>query len=473
MDMTSDAGLASQDTDYTRDIQAVLDELHQMQQTPRLVTSPEELEALEREIRQGTDRLGSLLVGYHLQQTLDSPALQAEQDLLVSHWPKPLKSDGKVQVRIRTAQGHTVAVWTTYYRRKGQRRAGKRSAGVYAGLVLLGIYDRCTPALAAEVSLFAAMLGSLQEAQDVLAARGVELDTKTVRTIAYRYAARARLEQQVNNAAFEDSGAGRRVVISSDGGRMRLREIKRGPKTTKGRRRYTGAWREPKVLIVYVVDAEGKREASFAPFIDATLKGPDAVFALLRSYLQRLEITQADQVLFIADGAPWIWKRVPLLVQALGLAVEQVHELLDFYHAVQHLSQVVALRKDWSAKARARWRTQQRRFLLQGQVEQVIAAVQALCRGRHSKAIRTQRNYFIKNQSRMAYATLIAMKLPIGSGAIESTVRRVVNLRLKGPSLFWCRANAEAILLLRSYYKAGRWNMLKRMATSPLALLEA
>jgi hypothetical protein len=473
MDMTSDAGLASQDTDYTRDIQAVLDELHQMQQTPRLVTSPEELEALEREIRQGTDRLGSLLVGYHLQQTLDSPALQAEQDLLVSHWPKPLKSDGKVQVRIRTAQGHTVAVWTTYYRRKGQRRAGKRSAGVYAGLVLLGIYDRCTPALAAEVSLFAAMLGSLQEAQDVLAARGVELDTKTVRTIAYRYAARARLEQQVNNAAFEDSVAGRRVVISSDGGRMRLRESKRGPKTTKGRRRYTGAWREPKVLIVYVVDAEGKREASFAPFIDATLKGPDAVFALLRSYLQRLEITQADQVLFIADGAPWIWKRVPLLVQALGLAVEQVHELLDFYHAVQHLSQVVALRKDWSAKARARWRTQQRRFLLQGQVEQVIAAVQALCRGRHSKAIRTQLNYFIKNQSRMAYATLIAMKLPIGSGAIESTVRRVVNLRLKGPSLFWCRANAEAILLLRSYYKAGRWNMLKRMATSPLALLEA
>ncbi len=102
-----------------------------------------------------------------------------------------------------------------------------------------------------------------------------------------------------------------------------------------------------------------------------------------------------------------------------------------------------------------------------------MAAVQAICRGRHRKAIRTQRDSFIKNQSRMAYATLIAMKLPSGSGAMESTVRRVVNLRLKGPSLFWCRARAEAILLLRSYDKAGRWNMLKRMATSPLALLEA
>ena len=471
--MTSDAGLTSPDTDYTRHIQEVLNELRQMEQTPRLVTSPDELEALEREIRQRTDRLGSLLVGYHMQQALDAAPFQSEQAQLVSQWPKLLQNDGRVKVWIRTAQGLAVPVWVTYYRRKGQRRAGKRYAGVYAGLVLLGIYDRCTPALAAEVSLLAAMLGSLAEAQNVLADRGVELDTKTVRTIAYRYAARARLEQQVDNAALEDSVAGRRVVISSDGGRIRLRETKRGPKTNKGRRRYTGAWREPKVLIVYVVDAEGKREASFAPFIDATLKGPDAVFALLRSYLQRLGITQADHILFIADGAPWIWKRVPLLVQALGLAAEQVHELLDFYHAVQHLGQVAALRKDWSAKARSRWRTQQRRLLLRGEVEQVIAAVQGLCRGRNSKAMRTQRNYFLKNKSRLAYAKLMALKLPIGSGAIESTVRRVINLRLKGPSLFWCRASAEAILLLRSYYKAGRWEMLKRMATSHHALLEA
>ena len=467
------AGLTCQGSDYARHIQEVLDELGQLQQTPRLVTSPEDLEALEHEIRQRTDHLGSLLVGYHMQRALDSAALQAEQERLVSQWPQPLKNDGLVKVSVRTAQGHTVPLWVTYHRRKGQRRAGKRYAGVYAGLVLLGIYDRCTPALASEVSLLAAMLGSLAEAQDVLAARGVELDTKTVRLIAYRYAARARLEQQIERTVFADTVAGRRVVISSDGGRLRLREAKRGPQTKKGRRRYTGAWREPKVLIVYVVDAEGKQESRFAPFIDATLKGPDAVFALLRTYLQRLEITQADQVLFIADGAPWIWKRVPLLVQALGLAAEQVHELLDFYHAAHHLGQVAALRKDWSAKARTRWRTQQRHLLLRGKVAQVIAAVRDLCRGRNSKAIRKHREYFLKNQHRMAYAQLMAMKLPIGSGAIESAVRRVVNLRLKGSSLFWCRASAEAILLLRSYYKAGRWNMLKRMATSHLALLAA
>jgi hypothetical protein len=59
--MTSDAGLTSPDTDYTRHIQEVLNELRQMEQTPRLVISPDELETLEREIRHRTDRLGSLL----------------------------------------------------------------------------------------------------------------------------------------------------------------------------------------------------------------------------------------------------------------------------------------------------------------------------------------------------------------------------------------------------------------------------
>ncbi len=54
----------------------------------------------------------------------------------MSHWPTPLKNDGKVKVLIRTAQGLAVPVRVTYDRRKGQRRAEKRYAGVYAGLVV-------------------------------------------------------------------------------------------------------------------------------------------------------------------------------------------------------------------------------------------------------------------------------------------------------------------------------------------------
>src|SRR6266487_3018010 len=92
IDMTSDSGLTGQDTDYAKHIQEVLDELQQMQQIPRLVTSPDALEALEREMRQRTDRLGSLLVGHHLQHALDAAAVQAEPAQLVRQWPKPLQN---------------------------------------------------------------------------------------------------------------------------------------------------------------------------------------------------------------------------------------------------------------------------------------------------------------------------------------------------------------------------------------------
>src|SRR5919198_4223266 len=91
IDMPSESGLTRQDTDNARHLQEVLNELRQMQQPPRLVTSPDDLEALEREIRQRTDRLGSLLVGYHRQQALASAALHAEQEILVRPWPKPRK----------------------------------------------------------------------------------------------------------------------------------------------------------------------------------------------------------------------------------------------------------------------------------------------------------------------------------------------------------------------------------------------
>src|SRR3989442_5019020 len=104
------SGLTYQDPDYAKHIQEVLDELGQIQQTPRLVTSPEDLEALEHEIRQRTDHLGSLLVGYHMQRALDSAALQAEQERLVSQRPQPLSNDGIVKMRGRTAPGHTASL---------------------------------------------------------------------------------------------------------------------------------------------------------------------------------------------------------------------------------------------------------------------------------------------------------------------------------------------------------------------------
>ena len=67
------------------------------------------------------------------------------------------------------------------------------------------------------------------------------------------------------------------------------------------------------------------------------------------------------------------------------------------------------------------------------------------------------------------YATFQRQGLPLGSGAIESAIRRVINLRLKGNSIFWEEENAEAMLVLRGLVLSGRWNDVFAKITANLA----
>jgi len=339
-------------------------------------------------------------------------------------------------------------------------------AGLYPTFTLLGIFDHCSPLLLSDVALFSAMLSSFDETHRVLHDRGINLHINTIRRITERFAKRAAVARQVEGLSGSETLNSRTVIVSTDGGRIRIRKDKRGPRTKKGRRRYSTHWREPKLLIIYTVDDNGKMERNFAPFIEGTLKGPDAVFALIRFHLAQLSIHLADKVVFIADGARWIWNRVCELFESLDVESKKVYELVDFFHAVEHLSKLAELKKNWSSAKRRRWIKKHRHLLIHSGVDEVIKAINALCRGRYSKKIATERDYFVRNRHRMCYQVFKEQNLPIGSGAIESAVRRVVNLRLKGASIYWLEVTAEAMLLLRSYYKAGRWNILKTLSFS-------
>ena len=290
-----------------------------------------------------------------------------------------------------------------------------------------------------------------------------------LRRHAYRYAARARAAQQSAACGLLDRVTGKRVVVSLDGGRVRVRRKKRGPKTKKGRNRFHTDWKEPKLLILYVVGDDGRPSQTWAPIIDGTLRGPEAVFALLLSYARQIGLNAADKVLFIADGAPWIWRRIQRLIAALGLSPTQVLGLIDFYHAAKQLSDAVKLRH-WSATQRTRWLNRTRGLLKRARVDEVITALRELCRGRTAGKIRTHLNYFLKNRHRFAYTTMVGLGLPRGSGAVESAIRRVINLRIKGASIYWLPESVDAILLLRSFYKSGRWNCLQRMAMTPVGV---
>ena len=312
----------------------------------------------------------------------------------------------------------------------------------------------------------AAVLSSFQEASNILKERGTHIGVNTIRKIAQRFSLRAQATKVAEPYLCDESVAGYRVVVSTDGGRVRIRKNKRGPKTSKGRSRYSTEWKEPKLLAIYAIGPDGKMDRSFHPFIDGTMKGPDAVFDLIKYYLSNLDIPSATKILFIADGARWIWNRVGSLMKSLGIEQSKYHELVDFYHAVEHLSKVADLRKGWNKKERKRWIKKHRRLLLKGGVDQVIEAIRETCRGRHSKKLTTEKNYFIRNQNRMRYDTLKKINFPIGSGAIESAVRRVINLRFKGASIYWLEQTVEAMIKLRAFYKAGRWEVLKKLAFS-------
>jgi hypothetical protein len=80
--------------------------------------------------------------------------------------------------------------------------------------------------------------------------------------------------------------------------------------------------------------------------------------------------------------------------------------------------------------------------------------------GEHSKTLVKQRNYLLRayGEERLNYAKVLARKLPIGSGAMESSIRQVVNLRMKGNSKFRLKENAAIMLHIPCQWIAGSWH---------------
>src|SRR5512135_3184436 len=230
------------------EIQVVQQQIEAKRRGPCLIRTAKDLRAWERSIGELTDRLAALLLAEAMQAALDDPETRRVARPLAQGAGHTLKDHGPRDVTLRTTRG-PVTLRAPYFSRNCDR--DRRGKGMYPILLLWGVHDRCTAALVSEVGKLTAMLSSFEEVAQVLAERGHALDPKTVRAIAYRLAARARAAQPAERLDWGESGAGRRVVLSTDGGRIRIRRTKRGPKTAKGRNRYRTDWREPKVLIIY------------------------------------------------------------------------------------------------------------------------------------------------------------------------------------------------------------------------------
>lgn len=336
--------------------------------------------------------------------------------------------------------------------------------------------NRATPALASEVARQSVRTASFVEAQEALAERGIKMTKETVRALTVKVGDEALRQREARHDAaargetFTEEFAGKRIVISSDGGRLRVREGgQQGRKGKSRHRRFRTPWREPKLVSAYLVDKKGRRMRDAVPLYDGTLDDADAAFKILATELKLRGAAKAKEIILVADGARWIWDRADELARALGIDPSRIIKVADFYHAVEHLTDVAELRAGWNDAQRRKWVRRKRRQLRDGKVDDVIEEMRGFCVGRNAKKIATEVNYFVNRRDMMQYADFARRGIPLGSGGVESAIRRVVNLRLKGPSIFWRGPNAERMLHLRSYLKAGRWDeiMSRVMHRSP------
>jgi hypothetical protein len=461
MDNTSSSDAIISNLNAT--VESLMTEFQQIALSTKTIPDADILEKLEIELHAKAIKLADHMSAMKLQKALNSNELDEAEKILVKSYPKKIKNMGRRTVKIRMLGGTLVTIEATYYHQKSDSKLRSKK-GFYPRLLLLGIHNRCTPALCSRASLFATAACSLKEAQQLMSTLyGFSLDIKTIRMICKHFSMRARASFNNGDIPIEEEFKGKRVVISADGGRVRTRANKRGKKTKKNRSRYKTDWREPKLILVYVVNENGEKDRKIPPIMDASLDGPDATFAMLLYYLKKLGVAAADQLLFVSDGAVWIWDRITNLISNLGIELKQCLLVLDFYHAVEHLTSF-ATQKKWAQADAKKWVNKQRRRLLNGKLDIFIQEIELESASSKNALLIREREYFKNHLPHMHYKEIKDKKLPIGSGAVESGIRRVINLRLKGPGIFWHEDTVDAMLLLRSYYKAGRWNILQNMA---------
>ncbi len=161
----------------------------------------------------------------------------------------------------------------------------------------------------------------------------------------------------------------------------------------------------------------------------------------------------AQRLIFVCDGAKWIWKWI---AQAYPEAVQ----ILDWYHAIEHLNEFArSYFKD--VEQRKKWVKKQKEQLYQSHTDQVLKTIRDLkCKTKDNKeAQRLLVQYYQENKCRMDYKKYRDIGTgTFSSGPIESAHREVIQKRMKLSGQMWSKNGAQNMLTLRSTYLSGKWD---------------
>jgi hypothetical protein len=284
-------------------------------------------------------------------------------------------------------------------------------------------------------------------------------------------------EEQEQKRLFEQAGQAhsqqepspgqatiKRMYVEMDGVTARLR---RGsvPMEEKEQKRKGDVYREVKVGAVFLADP-GKRRSELAPGVFVDAAGPKAYVArrgsvgpfapLLYALAQQHGLAQAQELVVLGDGAPWIWN---LVAEHFPTAVQ----IVDLWHASQHVWQVANAVFGATTAKGAAWAEQHCQLLEEGHIEKLVGAIALLppipppptsTRSLPEQAM----GYFIANAARMRYPIFRAQGMHVGSGIAEAACKTMVSTRMKRSGMRWTPAGLDALLALRSAWLNGTFD---------------
>jgi len=432
-----------------------------------------EMKKFEEELYKACQELYNQLAVAVILEVVRSKELEEKARIIAQR--KGLGKVRKEEVTLQLKTGYRIKIFSWFAsgsksKGKKKKKRGPNGSGCHLILEYWGCILRATPSYYSFVTMLSIICPSFEIALEVLKNQQIQAEYKRIQDIAYEVGKKCFCDRVKVGLKPGENVIGKRVIISIDGGRIRTRvknQNKKASKSYKGKRdKFKTPWREPKLLVIHILEDDGSLSKTELPIYDAVIDNADVCFELLGDYLKELQIEKASEVLFIADGAIWIWDRVKPFLLSLGVEEDKITETLDYYHAAEHIAKAVNFlpHNRFSKKEKKALIKELKGNLYNGNVDLVIEKITKLAKKR--KKILKEVEYFKKNYHRMQYQLNRQRNLPCGSGIVESAIRRVINLRFKNPSTFWKVENVEKLIFLRGIFLASRWNIMIKNLSS-------
>ncbi len=208
------------------------------------------------------------------------------------------------------------------------------------------------------------------------------------------------------------------------------------------------------IFTQHVADAEGNplRDPSSTTYIGTLENAADFGLQLRREAIRR-GMGSARKIVFLGDGAPWVWEQARVNFPSAIC-------ILDFYHAFEHLGELCVALEGNGPPAQART-TRWAKAMKKGGIGKILLKAQEIIdsdgAANEEEAAR-QIEYFRKNEHRMRYDRYRKDHLFIGSGVVEAGCRTVIGQRLKKSGMFWSPPGAQNVIDLRSALLGGHFD---------------